>query len=128
MDFNLWPMANENIPIPGDAGTVSATKSPARMRTLFTLRAVDVPLYRLCDALSGILIFLMVVFSPWAFGTTQSWSIWTMNLAGYALGILLLVKLFIREVKGYPALRWEKFSPLSGPHSGRRNTTARQIT
>ena len=31
----------------------------------------------------------MIIFSPWAFGTTESWSIWTMNIAGYALGALL---------------------------------------
>ena len=67
-----------------------------------------------CDDLSGMLIFPMLVFSPWAFGTTEPWSIWTMNMAGYALGILLLAKLFIREVKGYPALRWENFSKQSG--------------
>jgi hypothetical protein len=31
--------------------------------------------YRACDQLSGWLICFMVVFSPWAFGTTQPWSI-----------------------------------------------------
>jgi hypothetical protein len=40
------------------------------------LRAVDVQLYRLCDELSGALILPMLVFSPWAFGTTEPWSIW----------------------------------------------------
>jgi hypothetical protein len=64
--------------------------------SFFTLRAADVQLYRLCDVLSGWLIFPMLVFSPWRYGTTEQWAIWAMNVAGYALGALLLVKLFIR--------------------------------
>jgi hypothetical protein len=60
--------------------------------SFFALRAADVQLYRICDDLSGLIIFPMLVFGPWAFGTTQPWSIWTMNIAGYALGILLLAK------------------------------------
>jgi O-antigen ligase len=79
------------------------------------LRAADVQLYRAADDLSGLLISAMLVFSPWAFGTTQPWSIWTMNFAGYALGILLLLKLFIREAKGYAAPRWENYSAHSRP-------------
>lgn len=84
------------------------------MGSWFALRAGDVQLYRICDDLSGVLIFPMIIFSPWAFGTTEHWSTWMMNVAGYALGVLLLIKLFIREVKGYPASRWEKFSAHSG--------------
>ena len=79
-------------------------------RAVFALRASDVQLYRVCDDLSGMLLFPVLVFSPWAFGTTEPWSIWTMNIAGYALGILLLIKLFIRGPKGYTALRWENIS------------------
>ncbi|HZR15883.1 MAG TPA: O-antigen ligase family protein [Verrucomicrobiae bacterium] len=40
----------------------------------------------------------MLIFSPWAFGTTQRWSSWTMNLCGYSLGILLGIKTWIRHV------------------------------
>jgi len=65
---------------------------------------VDVQLYRVLDAASGLLICLMLLFSPWAFGTTQLWAIWTMNLAGYALGALLAYKLFIRHARGYRAV------------------------
>ncbi|HTL16265.1 MAG TPA: O-antigen ligase family protein [Patescibacteria group bacterium] len=67
-------------------------------RTLF---ARDVHLYEVCDRLTAGLIFFMLVFSPWAFGTTQEWSIATMNLCGYALGGLLGFKLLIRRLKGY---------------------------
>src|SRR5258708_5345668 len=71
------------------------------------LRARDVQLYRLCEYLSEALICFMVVFSPWAFGTTQPWAIWTMNAAGYVLGLLLAVKLVIRWLKGYRPARWD---------------------
>jgi O-antigen ligase len=83
----------------------------AARNPLFALRACDVQFYRACDDLSGLVIFPMIVFSPWAFGTTEPWSIRTMNVAGFALGILLLAKLFIRKAKNYPAPRWEHFSP-----------------
>jgi len=49
-------------------------------------------------------------------------------MAGYALGILLLTKLFIRKVKGYPASRWENFSARSGTHLRRRHPPARLLT
>lgn len=82
---------------------------PAARNLRFTLRAGDIQLYRICDDLSGLLIFPMVVFSPWAYGTTDPWSIWPMNVAGFALGLLLLAKLFVRQGKGYSAPRWEHF-------------------
>ncbi len=45
---------------------------------------------RSCDILTEIVLCFMIVFSPWAFGTTQPWSIWTMNVCGFFLGALLL--------------------------------------
>jgi len=69
----------------------------------------------------------MLVFSPWAFGTTQPWAIWCMNGAGYVLGLLLLAKLFIRHWKQYPALRWDSFSTRSGVPSRQRQRAARQL-
>ncbi len=86
----------------------------SRVNPLLTLRAWDVQLYRVCDDLSGWLILPMLICSPWAFGTTQPSVIWYFNLAGYTLGVLLLLKLFIRQLKGYPAPRWENFSTRSG--------------
>jgi O-antigen ligase len=83
------------------------------------LRARDVQLYRVCEDLTEPLIYFMVVFSPWAFGTTQSWSIWLMNGAGCLLGLLLAGKLAIRWLKGYRPPRWggEVQSPKSGVQS-----------
>src|SRR5213083_1026417 len=70
------------------------------------LRAGDVQLYTACENVTEIVVYLMLVFSPWAFGTTQHWSIWTMNTAGYLLGALLAVKVVIRRWKGYQPPRW----------------------
>jgi O-antigen ligase len=71
------------------------------------LHARDVQLYRVCEVLSEALIYAMAVFGPWAFGTTQSWSIWVMNGAGYFLGAMLAAKLAIRWLKGYHPSRWD---------------------
>jgi hypothetical protein len=62
--------------------------------------------HALCDAVSGGLILFLVVFTPWAFGTTQEWSIWTANIACYLLGILLAAKWVIRRLEGYQPPRW----------------------
>ncbi len=74
-------------------------------------------LYRVCDDLTEPVIYLMALFSPWAFGTTQPWSIWTMNCAGYILGMLLAVKLAIRRLKGYHPGRWKMEGPIPYPIS-----------
>lgn len=85
-------------------------------------------MYRLGDELSGGLILPMLVFSPWAFGTTQPWAIWGMNFAGYLLGAFLLVKLFIRHWKQYPAARWDRYSTHSGLQPRQRHESVRRLT
>ncbi len=97
-----------------------ATRSFQRPRPL---RARDVQLYRACEDLTEPLIYLMVVFSPWAFGTTQPWSTWLMNAAGYLLGLFLLGKLAIRWLKGYHPPRWDR-SETNGRQDNR--TTGQQ--
>jgi hypothetical protein len=97
------------------------------MNSFFSLRALDVQSYRLADDLSGLLILPMLLFSPWAFGTTQPWAIWIMNAGGYALGALLLAKLFIRKLKGYPAPRWENFSTRTGTLSRPQHPAAKWL-
>jgi hypothetical protein len=71
------------------------------------LSARDVQLYRACEGLTEPLIYLMLVFGPWAFGTSQRWSISLMNGGGYLLGLLLAGKLGIRWFKGYRPARWD---------------------
>ena len=114
-------MADDFLPT-GDDSVAAPVKT-----FRFTLRAADVQLYRICDDFSGLLIFPMLVFSPWAFGTTQPWAVWVMNFAGYALGILLLAKLFIRQAKGYPAPRWGNFSARSGTNARHVHPFARRL-
>src|ERR1035441_1718094 len=55
-------------------------------------------MHRICDQATEFLVYGMVVFSPWAFGTTQAWAIWVMNTGGYILGALLLVKGLNRRI------------------------------
>lgn len=62
--------------------------------------------YRLCDRFTEILLYGMIVFSPWAFGSTQPWAVWVMNIAGYALGILLAVKWGVCRLANYAPPRW----------------------
>ena len=54
--------------------------------------------YNFADNFTEILIFFIVIFSPWAFGTTEAWSIWTMNITAYALGFLLVIKIIFRHL------------------------------
>lgn len=64
----------------------------------------------LLDNLSAALIFFAVVFGPWAFGTTQTWSIDVMNATGFTLGVLWLAKLIIRQFTR------DKSAPRTRPH------------
>ena len=97
------------------------------MKPIFTLRAADLQLYRAGDDLSGALILPMLLFSPWALGTTENWAIWCMNFAGYALGVLLLLKLFIRHAKGYAAPRWDNYSTRTGDFTRRPHPLTRLL-
>jgi len=60
------------------------------------------PLAWLDAATEGVLA-LMIIFSPWAFGTTQPWAIACMNTGGYLLGGLLIGKWFLRRPSATPA-------------------------
>jgi len=61
---------------------------------------------RICDGVTEGVLYAMVVFAPWAFGTTERWSIWTMNVGGYILGVLLAAKWWIRWRTGNRPMRW----------------------
>ena len=43
-------------------------------------------IYRWADNLSGVLVLFLVVFAPWTLGTSERWSISTLNIGGYLLG------------------------------------------
>lgn len=63
--------------------------------------------YQRCDRLSGAVLGASVVLAPWAFGSTPPWAIWTLNGAGYLLGLLLGVKLLLRWTTGFQPVRWD---------------------
>jgi O-antigen ligase len=65
--------------------------------------------YLIADWLTEGLVYFAILFGPWAFGTTQPWSIQVMNGVGFALGLIWLGKLFIRS-GGHQTLFWTKFS------------------
>jgi hypothetical protein len=94
-------------------GGVKEANSLAWGYNLRSLRAADVQIYVVCDRLTELLIYVMVLFSPWAFGTSEPWSIWVMNVAGYLLGAMLAMKLAIRKLKGYRPARWDVLCPES---------------
>ncbi|MCL4180527.1 MAG: hypothetical protein KJ072_22630 [Verrucomicrobia bacterium] len=62
--------------------------------------------HRRIDRATGVLLPGLMLFSPWAFGSWPGWSIWTMNLGGYLLGLLFLIKLGIRHHTGFEPIRW----------------------
>ncbi len=108
-----------------DAADVSALFPRATKHR--PLCARDVQLYRICEDLTGGLIYFMVVFGPWALGTTQPWSIQVMNAVGYLAGTLLVCKLAIRRLKGYQPPRWDgsRKGALEGARASRLLTPAR---
>lgn len=87
--------------IPPGRDALPAKRLPPRR-----LRARDVYLYRICEDLTEVLLYFMVLFSPWAFGSTQPWSIRVMNISGCLLGLLLALKRTVRWRTGYCPSRW----------------------
>ena len=67
---------------------------------------------QLCERLTEVILYVVVVFNPWVFGTTQRTAIWVMNGAGYLLGALLAAKLLVRWTMGC--------GPVAGSQSDRR--------
>src|SRR5437773_1495483 len=70
---------------------------PTRLFKAATVLADAHGIGRVAEALTEGLIYFLVLFTPWAFGTTQPWSIWVLNSGGYALGGLLLTKWLTRR-------------------------------
>ena len=53
------------------------------------------------DTISGLLLFSMIVFTPWACGTTTTLPIWTMNTGGFLLGAFWIGKCLYRRLHQY---------------------------
>jgi O-antigen ligase len=86
-------------------------------------------LYRFCDAVTEVVFYFMVIFYPWAFGTTERWAIWIMNAAGYTLGAMLAAKWIVRWRAGYRPSRWSDRheSDTALDPTGRRRARAGRI-
>ena len=91
----------------------SASRQAIRPR----LTLLGILLYERVDRASGWVLVAMFIFSPWAFGATQTWSIWTMNAVGYVVGLLLGIKLFIRYRLGHRPMRWGQAMSDAAPRS-----------
>lgn len=65
------------------------------------------PAYRLLDNLSGVLLAFVVVFAPWAFGSTVRWAITTSCVVAYVMGALLLGKWMLRWRMDFTPPRWD---------------------
>ncbi|HVV70213.1 MAG TPA: hypothetical protein VHI52_01735, partial [Verrucomicrobiae bacterium] len=52
---------------------------------------------RACEGLAELIVYVMVVFGPWAFGSTQPWSIGVLNTLGIVLGLLWVTSKLIRR-------------------------------
>ncbi len=74
--------------------------------------------HRSFDWITEGLLCFGLLFSPWAFGTTEPWSIRVMNTVAFALGGLWLLKLCIRLI-GYHPLQWPETSREGAGSRGR---------
>lgn len=62
--------------------------------------------YRWVDDLSGIVLLILVVWAPWAFGCTTTWAINVLVGGCYLLGIFLVTKWILRRWLDYGPARW----------------------
>src|SRR5882724_5165401 len=85
---------------------MAASEHAGRSRHRFVSRARTPQAYRICDGITEGVLYGTIVFAPWAFGTTERWSIWTMSVGGYVLGLLLVAKWWVRWRAGYRPVRW----------------------
>lgn len=63
-------------------------------------------IHRWGDRASGWVLIGLVVFTPWALGTTVPWAVGILNLAGLLLASLLTVKWVCRRVTGFERPVW----------------------
>jgi O-antigen ligase len=71
-----------------------------------------------CERATEALIYFLVVLTPWAFGTTQEWSMRAANIAGYLLGALLLTKWLLRWRAARGKSGWDTVERASTGSSG----------
>jgi len=93
---------NDHPDLP-ETGSGGARRSHARHE-----RSVRTPdAYEFADLATEAVVYLMVVFSVWAFASIPAWAVWIMNVCGYFLGLLLVIKWVTRWPMGYVPSRWD---------------------
>jgi hypothetical protein len=103
-DMNLDESLQGNAGLVSPSGPESPGADSRATRGRRHRRAASA--YLFCERLTEATLCLAVVFNSWAFGTTQEWSVWAMNSAGYVLGGLLAMKWLVRRATGYCPARW----------------------
>jgi O-antigen ligase len=63
-------------------------------------------LYWNLEIATEFLIYAVLIFTPWAFATTEDWAINSVNTCNYVLGGFLVAKRIICKAAGYHPLRW----------------------
>jgi hypothetical protein len=64
--------------------------------------------YPILEKATEYLIYCILLFTPWAFGTTEHWAINTVNELNYILGGLLVAKWITRGSSGESSWPWNK--------------------
>src|SRR5687768_549277 len=75
-------------------------------------------IYWRLDAASEYLIYGILIFTPWAFATTENWAIKSVNTWNYILGGLLVAKWIVRALTGFQPPRWDGPAALRGLKPG----------
>lgn len=113
-----------------DEINVTSTSADKEGRRWFSLPASPSKLkaHASLDLLSEVLIYAMIIFSPWAFGTTETWSMNCMNGMAYGLGVLLVMKLLLRLTSGEGFARWNRGFEKSGGSAPEHAARLRSLT
>lgn len=77
--------------------------------------------HEICDALTGILLCGLLMAMPWLFAWEGRWPHIVANGMGYALGVLWMAKLCIRQLTGYIPMRWGSADDEASPIRQRRD-------
>jgi hypothetical protein len=101
---------------PDPAGTAPRSSRRRRKRKRRSDQAPRA--HAACDRVTGALLYFLAIFTPWAFGTTQDWSLGIAHGAGLGLGVLLFAKWVIRWREEYSPPRWGDPAPGTDPDPG----------
>ncbi len=102
---DLLPVARKS----SSGGQGDGTLRKRRRRKRASDRAPEA--YATCDALTGWLVHALAIFTPWAFGSTESWAVRIATALALALGGIWLAKLVVRAREEYTPPRWGDDEP-----------------